>query len=204
MLTAAMFKRQWPRASAQLVGAVLQSQASVLTHFEINTPLRLAHFLGQVTVESTNGTRLDENLNYTAARLVEVWPKRFPTIAAAREYANNPEKLANKVYGGRMGNGVGNGDGWRYRGGGLIQLTGKDNYEAIGKIAMLDLTGKPELARAPDHALLIAGAFWHRAKCNGLADGDVVQAVTKRINGGQIGLHERIASTNAWKSELGV
>ncbi|MDQ0463052.1 putative chitinase [Caulobacter ginsengisoli] len=164
---------------------------------QINTARRITHFLGQIYVESGGFTRLVENLNYKAARLVQVWPSRFPNIAAATPFAGNPEALANKVYGGRMGN-TAPGDGWKYRGRGFIQLTGKSNYTAASTWSGLDLVGNPDQAAAETGAAQIAAAFWANNGLNAIADGAdetaAIKAETLKINGGLNGLAERTAA----------
>lgn len=145
-------------------------------------------FLGQVLHESSGLSRLSENLNYSAERLCAVWPKRFSTLADAQPYARNPEALANKVYGGRMGN-TQAGDGWLYRGRGPIQLTGRDNYAAVGALLGMDLINEPELMEQPEIALRATVAWWEdRIPDSFLGD---VEKVTKRVNGGLIGLADR-------------
>lgn len=151
-------------------------------------------FLGQVLHESAGLTRFSENLNYSAERLCKVWPSRFHTIADARPYERNPEALANKVYGGRMGN-TEPGDGWRYRGRGPIQLTGKDNYRAVGDLMGQDLVSLPELMEQPRYALEAAIAWWEdRIPDSMLGD---TEKVSRRVNGGLIGLADRIELTHA-------
>jgi putative chitinase len=150
-------------------------------------------FLGQVLHESAGLTQLSENLNYSAARLVQVWPKRFPTLADARPYAMNPEALANRVYGGRMGN-TAAGDGWRYRGRGPIELTGKGNYSFVGGLMGQDLVGLPELMEQPRYALEATIHWWEdRIPDSMLGD---PEKVTQRVNGGLIGLADRVQITN--------
>ncbi|MDP1887101.1 glycoside hydrolase family 19 protein [Polaromonas sp.] len=145
-------------------------------------------FLGQVLHESAGLTRFSENLNYSAERLCKVWPSRFHTLADARPYERNPEALANRVYGGRMGN-TEPGDGWRYRGRGPIQLTGKDNYRAVGDLMGQDLVGLPELMEQPRYALEAAIAWWEdRIPDSMLGD---IEKVSRRVNGGLIGLADR-------------
>jgi len=205
MFTREMFKRQWPKGDVAMIDGILQTQGEVLQRFEITTPLRLAHFMAQITVECTHGTRFVENLRYTSAqRLKAVYPARFADLKAAQAYVRQAEKLANYVYGGRYGNRLGTNDGWKYRGRGLIQLTFRGNYLMIGDVAGIDLEANPDLVNAPEYALQVAGAFWHHAQCNGVADADIVPAVTKRINGGQNALHERIDATASWKVEFGL
>ena len=162
--------------------------------YDINTPTRQAYFIGQCAHESNNFTRLEEGLNYSAARLMAVWPSRFPNIAVANQYANNPEKLANYVYAGRLGNGnEESGDGWRYHGRGVIQLTGKDNYANCGSGLGVDLLSNPNLLIDPKYAVLSAGWFWNKKGLNALADAKDYDTMTKRINGGLLGLDDRKA-----------
>lgn len=158
----------------------------------LDSPLRSRHFLAQVLHE-TGGLRvLLENLNYSAERLCVVWPSRFPTLASALPFAHNPRALANKVYGGRMGN-VEPNDGWRYIGRGLLQLTGRASYTKVGDALGIDLVGSPSMALYPEHALSVAGEIWKDARCNVFADMDSIEKVTRAINGGLIGLEERRA-----------
>lgn len=156
-------------------------------------------FLGQVLHESAGLTKFSENLNYSAERLCKVWPSRFHTIADARPYERNPEALANKVYGGRMGN-TDPGDGWRYRGRGPIQLTGKDNYRAVGDLMGQDLVGLPGLLEQPRYALEAAIAWWEdRIPDSMLGD---TEKVSRRVNGGLIGLADRVALTESARGAL--
>ena len=170
-----------------------------MTQFEINTSSRIAAFLAQVAHESVETTILSENLNYSALRLTQVWPQRFPSVAMAQAYAKNPEKLANFVYAGRGGNGnSASGDGWRYRGRGLFQLTTKDNYRLAGQALALPLVDKPDLLLSPEVAALTAAQFWQRLGLNVLADHQVgdndekdFEKISIKINGGKVGLAER-------------
>jgi putative chitinase len=202
MITADMLDRRWPRAPHSLVDAIVAFAPTVLAKFEITTPLRLAHFLAQASVECAGGTALEENLNYSAERLHAVWPARFPSLGSAQPYAHNPRLLADKVYDGRMGNRAGTDDGWNYRGRGLIDITGATMYERVGKAAGLDLKANPGLASAPDSALAAAAALWMESNANRFADHDEIRAETKIINGGLIGLADREAWLKAWKREL--
>jgi putative chitinase len=162
--------------------------------FAIDTPEQQAAFLGQCSHESNGFTALVENLNYKADSLCKVWPKRFPSLEFAMQYNRQPEKIANHVYANRMGNGdEDSGDGFAYRGRGLIQLTGRDNYKACGEILGMDLEENPELVSTPQYAALSAGWFWHTHNLNQIASD--ITAVTKKINGGTIGLDDRIART---------
>lgn len=164
--------------------------------FDISTPERQACFLGQCAHESAGFTALKENLNYSAEGLTKVWPKRFPSLDAAQPYHRNPEKIANKVYADRMGNGdEASGEGFKYRGRGLIQLTGKDNYKACGAALGADLLNDPDQVSSPKYAALSAGWFWDKNKLNQYADANDMTTLTKRINGGTHGLDDRIART---------
>jgi len=166
--------------------------------FDISTPERQACFLGQCAHESGGFTALSENLNYSAASLCRVWPKRFPTISDGQNCERNPEKIANKVYASRMGNGdEESGEGYAYRGRGLIQLTGKSNYEACGKALGVDLVENPDLVATPQYAALSAGWFWNKNKLNAYADKGDMEGLTKKINGGTHGIEDRVARTQA-------
>jgi putative chitinase len=170
--------------------------------YEINTPKRQAAFIGQCAHESGNFKTLEENLRYKAEALMRVWPSRFPDMDTASKYANNPQMIANKVYSGRMGN-TEDGDGWKYHGRGLIQLTGKDNYERCGSSMGMDLVGDPDRLLDPQYAALSAGWFWNKHGLNELADAQEHGIITKRINGGTIGLEDRIAKTTKALEALG-
>jgi putative chitinase len=164
---------------------------------------RLAHFLAQVCHETGGLTVLVENLHYRAERLLQVWPSRFPTLDAALPFEGNPRALANKVYGGRMGN-VDPDDGWKYIGRGLLQITGRDHYARVGKALGIDLVGQPQLAISPDYALRIALETWRASGCDAPADADDIEQVTRKINGGRIGLADRKAWLVKTKTVLGV
>ena len=153
-------------------------------------PQRSHFFLAQLGHESDGLRMREERLDYSVARLMQVWPRRFPTPEAARPYARNPEALANHVYAGRMGNDR-PGDGYRYRGRGYIQITGREAYRAMGRRTGLPLEEQPELAGSPDHALAIACAFWAWKGLNRLCDAGDFTALTRRINGGLVGLQDR-------------
>lgn len=161
--------------------------------FDISTPLRQAAFIGQCGHESGSFRFLEENLNYKAERLMAVWPSRFPDMETAEKYAHNPEKLANKIYSGRMGNGnEESGDGWKYHGRGLIQLTGKDAYTLCGDSLQADLMNHPELLLGQQYAALSAGWFWRKHGLNELAESKQYETMTKRINGGLTGQDDRL------------
>jgi putative chitinase len=160
--------------------------------YEINTPKRQACFIGQCMHESGGFKLLKENLNYSAKGLVATWPSRFPDLEYAAEYERKPERIANKVYSGRMGN-TEDGDGAKYIGRGLIQLTGKDNYKAVTEALGVDLLATPQLLEEPRYAALSAGWFWNKKGLNTLADANDIETMTKRINGGNIGIDDRKA-----------
>jgi putative chitinase len=173
-------------------GKWLEPLKETFEKYEINTPKRQACFLGQCMHESGGFKFLKENLNYSAKGLVATWPSRFPNEEYAEEYARKPERIANKVYGGRMGN-TEDGDGAKYIGRGLIQLTGKDNYKAVTEALGEDLLANPQLLEEPRYAALSAGWFWNKKGLNALADANDIDTMTKRINGGFIGIADRKA-----------
>lgn len=174
-----------------LAAALGASAAAHFPTYAIESPLRLAHFLAQGAVETGGYRRLEEGLTYSAARLTAVWPKRFPNAAAAAPYANNPEALANQVYSGRIGNGPpASGDGWKYRGRGLLQLTGRANYAEAEKNTGVSLVANPHLAADPALSVQIACVYWALRGINGLADADDLSGVRLKVNGGQTGLAE--------------
>jgi len=170
--------------------------------YEINTPKRQAAFIGQCQHESDNFTRLEENLNYSSERLIKVWPSRFPDLISADKYAHNPQALANKVYAGRLGNNQEN-DGWNFHGRGLIQLTGRENYERCGSSLGVDLVGNPNWLLDPKYAALSAAWFWNKKGLNELADQQEHGMITKRINGGTLGLDDRLQKTTKALAALG-
>lgn len=159
----------------------------------IKTISQQAGFIGQCGHESGNFRVLEENLNYAADRLMKIWPKRFPTLEVAQPYHRNPRKIANKVYANRMGNrDEASDDGWRFRGSGWVQLTGHDNFYHFGKAIGVDVVLKPDLVRTPQYAALSAGWFWSTHKCNEIAEAGNWLRLTKAINGGTIGLEDRV------------
>jgi len=176
--------------------AVIAMIPDTAAKFQINTPLRLAHFLAQCGHESGGFRATQENLNYSAKGLMGIFKKYFPTEAIANAYQRNPQKIANKVYANRMANGdEASGDGYKFRGRGYIQLTGKDNYTQFGKAIGENITSNPDVVSGK-YALLSAAWFWSKNGLNKLADGGatdaVVTSITKRVNGGTIGLTDRI------------
>jgi putative chitinase len=158
--------------------------------YDISTPQRQAAFIGQCAHESANFKVLQENLNYSAEGLMKTWPSRFPTKEIADQYARNPSKIAGKVYNGRLGN-TNEEEASKYLGRGLIQLTGKENYERCGASINVDLINNPDYLLDPKYATLSAGWFWNRKGLNEIADANDIETMTKRINGGLIGLDDR-------------
>jgi len=165
--------------------------------FNINTPNQQAAFIGQCGHECGNFKVLKENLNYRAATLMKLWPKRFPTLEIANQYAGQPKRIANNVYANRMGNrDEASGDGFRFSGKGCIQLTGYSNFFHAGKALGVDFVMEPDLVATPKYAALTAGWFWSTHDCNRLAENADWVGLTKKINGGTIGLDDRIKHTN--------
>ncbi|WP_325984968.1 glycoside hydrolase family 19 protein [Pseudomonas protegens] len=175
----------------QVAGFFVPALNAAMARFKINSPVRMAAFIAQVGHESGRLTRMVENLNYSADRLRAVWPNRFDAALAA-QVARKLEQIANIVYAGRMGNTLA-GDGWKYRGRGLIQLTGANNYRAAAAALGLDLVNHPELVEQPEAAALVAGWFWQSNGLNELADSGQFAKITRTINGGLTGHAERVA-----------
>jgi putative chitinase len=175
---------------------VIAQIPGVQDKFAINSALRLAHFLAQTGHESGGFKFKSENLNYSAEILRKVFPKYFPDIVVAKQYERKPEAIASRVYGGRMGNGPEvTKEGFKYKGRGYIQLTGKDNYKAFDATVPEDILANPDLV-ATQYPLLSAAWFWNSRKLNSIADqgatDEVVTKITKLVNGGTIGLADRI------------
>lgn len=185
---------------------VIAQIPDVAAKFEINTPLRLAHFLAQCGHESGGFKLTNENLNYSADGLKKIFPKYFAQAGLAESYARQPEKIASRVYGGRMGNGdEASKEGFKFRGRGYIQLTGKSNYTEFDKFVDDDILGNPDLV-ATKYPLLSAAWFFHKNGLNAIsdkgADDATVTSVTKRVNGGTIGLPDRIKHFKEYYSLL--
>jgi putative chitinase len=174
-----------------------EALSNVLPEYEINTSERVAAFIAQCTHESGGFKRLKENLNYKWESLRKVFPKYFPTDELAQEYAHKQEQIANRVYGGRMGNGdESSGDGFRYCGRGLIQLTGKNNYTKFAESIGIAVEEVPALLETFEGAVKSACWFWKTNNLNQYADAGDILTMTKRINGGTIGLEDRIKHYN--------
>lgn len=188
----------------QYVDQWCEALNKILPDYEINTPQREAAFLSQCAHESAGFTALQENLNYRAESLMRVWPKHFPTMEIATQYAHHPEQIANRAYANRMGNGdEASGDGWKFRGRGLIQLTGRANYTAFGTTVNMTPDQVIEYVQTFDGAVQTACWFWKTNNLNQYADVNNIQTITQRINGGLNGLDDRIAKYNLAQQVLG-
>ncbi|MBF0121156.1 MAG: glycoside hydrolase family 19 protein [Desulfobacterales bacterium] len=171
-----------------------------MAEYEINNKNRISAFLAQIAHESSELNLLAENLNYTAERLMQVFPKYFKTLEQAQAYERNPVKIANYIYANRIGNGDRlSGDGWKYKGRGLIQITGKFNYQKMGELLKHPLLSEPELLEETYFASRSAACFWHKKGLNEIADVTTAKnfvEITMLINGGKLGIAERI---NYWE-----
>lgn len=211
MLTLDMLQRNWRAAKPELIQGMANT-AGVLTNLGINTPLRMAHFMAQISEECGSGTEMVESLNYSAQRMMQVFPNRFPTEASTVGFVGNERAFGDKVYNGRMGNQVGTDDGFNYRGHGCLQLTGRDSYNTIGQACGVDLINNPDLAITPANVLLIAGTEFVKLGCLPDCDSDDVIQVSARINLGHTtnnpgainGLNERKRQLGIWKGEFGL
>ncbi|KGJ87929.1 glycoside hydrolase family 19 protein [Colwellia psychrerythraea] len=195
-----------PAAKVENIEFYLTALNNQLSDYQIISNMQVAHFIAQIAHESGSFKYRRENLNYSAKALRAVFGKYFPSDEMAEKHARNPESIANIVYANRMGNGDSDsGDGWRYRGRGLIQLTGRNNYTRCGSDIGLNIEAEPELlAKDAETAVAAACWYWQSNKLNGPADQDDIRLVTRKINGGYHGLEERIAFLNRAKEVLNV
>lgn len=198
-ITTEQFRQLFPRAKDPETW--VNSMNEVFPNYQINTPHRIAAFLAQCGHESGGWTVFEENLNYSAKGLLSVFKKYFPTEELANAYARQPQKIANRVYANRMGNGPeSSGDGWKYRGRGPIQLTGKFNYTQFAKDMFADtqiVVEDPDLVTADRGVTLMSAIwFWNKNGLNKWADAGDIKGLTRRINGGFIGLEDRIKHYN--------
>lgn len=190
-VTSDQLTRFFNRTDKNLINSYVEPMNRTFNRYIIDTPRRISMFLAQVSHESGGLTATQENLNYSADRLLVVFPKYFKDVDA-NAYARNPEKIANKVYANRMGNGLeSSGDGYRYRGRGLIQLTGKNNYERFAKGMIMPLDKAVQYLTTPEGACMSAGWFWDVNNLNELADNGDLVGCTRKINGGTHGLEDR-------------
>jgi len=194
MLTENQLRQILPLLPLAKLQQYLPHLNEALRQYDIGTLLRTAAFVAQTAHESGQYNRMLESLNYTkASGLMATWPRRFPTEASALPFVRNEEKLANFVYANRMGNGdPASGDGFRYRGRGVIQLTGREGYSRAGNALGLDLVAQPDLAQTPEVAFRVAGLYWKSNGLNELADVPDFKTITRRINGGLVGLADRM------------
>jgi putative chitinase len=205
MISDDMLKQIMPHLSGEKRADYISPLQAAMTEFEITTPIREAAFLAQIAHESAELTVFVENLNYRADRLLEVWPRLFPDPPTAAPFGGNPEKLANYVYANKIGNGdEASGDGWRFRGRGAIQITGRDNYAKYGSMLNLDLVNNPDQAATPVVGFRTAGLYWRENGLNELADADMIETITYRINKRKEGLKDRITYYTRAKQALGV
>ncbi len=204
-ITAEQLKACMPLIKDVNLTANLSPLNNAMSIYGVNTPLRMPHFLAQIAHESACLNFSEENLNYSAALLVKVFPHYFPTLDVALPYDRKPEMIANRVYANRLGNGdAASNDGWNFRGRGAIQNTGKANYQLLSALLKIDLITYPDLLKQPLYSMLAAGNYWKSHGLNELADKDDVLNITKRINGGTNGLAERTANLVRCKAVLGL
>jgi putative chitinase len=192
-VTIELLRQICPKTRVARLAPYVEPLNIVGQHFGLfQNPKRMAAFLAQIAHESGGFNFVQEGLNYSAQGLMKTWPRRFPTLASARPYARNPEKIANKVYANRMGNGPeSSGDGFKFRGRGLIQLTGRDNYTRFARSIGRTLDQTVAYLETPEGAVASAAWFWDINKLNVYADKDDFVGLTRRINGGTIGLADR-------------
>lgn len=213
MISQDKLKALFPNSPDAVLAAMAQQIWPLFHEFEIDrSPNRVHFFIAQIGHESGGGATMSENLNYSAARMAAVWPKRFAVPgtkppqpnALARKLEHNPQALGNNVYADRNGNGnEASGDGFRFRGRGLVQLTGREGYREVGRIAGIDLVADPDRAMAPADALRVACAFWRWKKANPVCDSGDFEKVTILVNGGTIGLPERLQWLKKSRTILG-
>lgn len=201
MITQEELKKHYPTANDKILKAIVESLALLASKYGINTKLRLAHFLAQTAHESGGFRAVEENLNYSADGLNKIFPKYFKNAGRdAQAYHRQPEKIANIVYASRMGNGdTASGDGYKFRGRGVIQLTGRNNYTNFSTDMGIKLEEAVAYLATPQGAVESGAWYWNKNGLNALADKDDVTAVTKKINGGTIGLEDRKKHTEDFK-----
>ena len=212
MLTIDILKRRWPAGdqhSPGLIEGIVKSSETILPKYGVTTPLLLSHIFAQFSEECGQGLEMVEDMRYSASRLLEVFPTHF-TPSMARRWAYNQRVIADIAYGGRMGNKPPpSDDGWNYRGKGLSQVTGKDNYEKLQEFlikngADFDIIEDPDLIISPEHTLECGVADWILCGCKPYAEKDDIVGETKKLNGGLNGLAERRRQLRLWKSEFGL
>jgi putative chitinase len=193
-LTRDQFTKIFTHCPAENVDTYLAGLNAAMDSAEINTTLRIAAFCAQIEVETNELSALVENLNYSAALLMKTWPRLFPNIGIANQYAHQSEKIGNYAYGNRLGNGPPeSGDGYRYRGRGILQATGKKHYEEASAVTGIDFISDPDKMTDPAYMFYVGTAYWTQSGLNDLADQGNIKAVSETVNGGDIGLAEREA-----------
>jgi putative chitinase len=193
----------WPSGDTHIPGlraAIVASAPRVFETYGLNTKTAVLQFMAQISHECGAGLEVEENLSYSAQRMTEVWPSRFHNVTEALPYAHNPRELGNKVYNGRMGNAIGSNDGYNFRGRGATQTTGRTGYNLLGNKLRLDLLGQPELVNSPQNFLECGAADFQICGCVLPALSNDIIKVTEKLNGGTIGLSERIQWHSKWEA----
>lgn len=197
----------WPSGDKLIPGlrdGMAASAPMVFEKYGFDSNLAIAHLMAQISWECNAGLEVVENLNYSAPRMCEVWPSRFPTVASAIPYAHNPRLLGNKVYNGRMGNELNSNDGYNFRGRGATQTTGREGYDRLGAKVGLSLLNSPDLVNGPAYFLDCGAADFVICGCLPYAKSDDLMQVTKHLNGGYEGLAGRTIWLRKWKAALDV
>jgi putative chitinase len=195
----------WPSGDKLIPGlrdGIANASTVVFPKYGFTSNLLVAHLMAQISLECGAGTEVVENLNYSANRMTQVWPSRFPSVVSAIPYAHNPRLLANKVYNGRMGNALNSNDGWNYRGRGATQTTGHEGYDKLGRTLALDLLNNPDLVNAPADFLECGAADFILCGCLPWAQQNNIVQVTRHLNGGLTGLSDRITWFRRWQAAL--
>jgi putative chitinase len=196
----------WPKGDVKVPGLrdgiAAAAPAAFAKYGPIDSPLLVAHVMAQISHECGAGRDVVENMNYTAKRITQVWPSRFKTLAAAAPFSGNPRALANKVYNGRMGNRPGSDDGYNFRGRGASQTTGREGYERVAKATGIDVVNHPEYLIDPRYFLECGVSDFINCGCLPYAKSDDILKVTKRLNGGTVGIDDRRAWLAKWKKAL--
>ena len=202
VLTIQMMRKLWPHSPDELRQGIVDTHVAVFHKYGLEGPTVLAQFMAQGSHECGGGTEIIENLSYSALRMMQVWPSRFHSLAEAMPYAHKPQLLANKVYNGRMGNRTGTNDGWNYRGRGMVQTTGRDGYMTLSGVTNIDFISSPGFLIDPIYFLECGVADFVICGCLPFAKQGDITMVTKKLNGGLIGLAQRKAWLTKWKGEL--
>lgn len=191
----------WPHGDAKIPGlraAIIKDAPRLFEAYGLNTKTAMLQFMAQISHECGAGLEVEENLSYSAERMVQVWPSRFPSVEAAMPYAHNPRALANKVYNGRMGNRIGSDDGYNFRGRGGTQVTGREGYAAVTKKVGFDFLTNPMWVNQPKYFLEVSVADFVICGCLFPAISNDINEVTKKLNGGYVGLDQRKEWLSKW------